>query len=63
MKTTKANRRMAPREASKREEESESLSLSPERLRDRTETKTELLNEMLERETRNYNLRYWGINE
>ena len=54
---------MAPREASKREEESESLSLSPERLRDRTEAKTELLNEMLERETRNYNLRYWGINE
>lgn len=63
MKTTKANRRMPPREASKRAEESESLSLSPERLRDRTEAKTQLLNEMLERESRNYNLRYWGINE
>jgi len=62
MKTTKqSHRRSTPREGAKKTDES--ISLSPERIRDGTSAKTELLNEMLERETRSYHLRHWGINE
>ena len=62
MKTTKqSNRRSTPREDTKKTDES--VSLSPERIRDGTSAKTELLNEMLERENRSYHLRHWGINE
>lgn len=62
MKTTKqSGRRSAPREDTKKTDEG--VSLSPERIRDGTSAKTELLNEMLEREHRSYHLRHWGINE
>ena len=62
MKTTKqSNRRSTPREDTKKPDDS--ISLSPERIRDGTSAKTELLNEMLERENRSYHLRHWGINE
>jgi hypothetical protein len=62
MKTTKqSNRRSSPREDTKKPDDS--ISLSPERIRDGTSAKTELLNEMLERENRSYYLRHWGINE
>jgi hypothetical protein len=62
MKTTKqSGRRTTPREDTKKTDEG--LSLSPERIRDGTSAKTEVLNEMLEREHRSYHLRHWGINE
>ena len=62
MKTTKqSGRKSTPREETKKPDEG--MSLSPERIRDGTSAKTELLNEMLEREHRSYHLRHWGINE
>ena len=62
MKTTKqSGRRSTPREDTKKTDEG--VSLSPERIRDGTSAKTEVLNEMLEREHRSYHLRHWGINE
>jgi len=62
MKTTKqSNRRNADQEKIKAKDDS--VSLSPEGIRDRTSAKTEVLNEMLERENRSYHLRHWGINE
>lgn len=39
------------------------IDLSPEDIDNRSSAKTEVLNEMLERERQAYNLRYWGINE
>ena len=62
MKTTKqSNRRSTPGEDVKKTDDS--VSLSPEHIRDQTSTKTELLNEMLERDNRSYYQRHWGINE
>jgi len=40
-----------------------SLSLSPERIRAGATTKTDVMNEILQRETRFSYSRHWGINE
>jgi len=41
----------------------DAIDLSPEGINNRSSAKTEVLNEMLERERLTYSLRYWGINE
>jgi hypothetical protein len=41
----------------------DNIDLSPEGINNRSSAKTEVLNEMLERERLAYSLRYWGINE
>jgi hypothetical protein len=40
-----------------------SLSLSPERIRAGVTAKTDIMNEILERDTRTSYSRHWGINE
>jgi len=62
MKKTKPNRSGASEEKLPKRAE-ESVDLSAEAISNRSSAKTEVLNEMLERERKAYNLRYWGINE
>jgi hypothetical protein len=63
MKATKPNRPRSSEDAPPEHLEEETMDLSPEAISDRSTAKTEVLNEMLERERKAYSLRYWGINE
>lgn len=63
MKKTKPYRPSSPEKAGQKLTEKESAEYSFEAISNRSLAKTEVLNEMLERERKAYNLRYWGINE
>jgi hypothetical protein len=63
MKKTKPNRSGVSEDTRSKPEAEESVDLSAEAISNRSSAKTEVLNEMLERERKAYNLRYWGINE
>ena len=63
MKKTKPNRSGASEDTRPEQKTEESVDLSAEAISNRSSAKTEVLNEMLERERKAYNLRYWGINE
>ena len=41
----------------------ESVSFSPEAISNRSSAETKVLKEMLDRDKKSYELRYWGINE
>ena len=63
MKKTKPNRSGASEDTRPKPKAEEFVDLSAEAISNRSSAKTEVLNEMLERERKAYNLRYWGINE
>jgi len=63
MKKTKPDQPSALEKSYPKPTEEESVDFSPEAISNRSLAKTEILNEMLERERKAYNLRYWGINE
>ncbi len=63
MKKTKPYRPSMPDKSAPKPREEERMDFSPEGISKRSSATTEVLNEMLERERRAYNLRYWGINE
>jgi hypothetical protein len=61
--TSKAMHDITPTHEKRDPLQNGSLSLSPERIRAGATTKTDVMNEILQRETRFNYSRHWGINE